>query len=352
MTRSVILRAADDRWSLKLDLHTLAVTGVAGALLILVTLFSLGSGSHPASWLESASALISEGDRGLRLVIMEIRLPRVLLGILAGASLGIAGLILQGLVRNPLASPDVIGISAGASAAAVLCLWLSSAAWLVPSAMAGGLAVALLLVGLTWYRGISPGRLVLVGVGLAAGLGSLTTLLLVISPDTTAMTAFIWLTGSLYAAQWQDVLGLAPWLLLGLPLVLAKARHLDIQAMGDSAAQGLGSSVQRHRLLFLLIAVALTGASVAHVGALGFVGLISPHLARRLVRSGHPGLVVLTAMIGAIILVCADLVGRMAFMPRDLPAGIFVSGIGAPFFVFLLYRMRRSRTAIGIGGNQ
>ncbi|MFL1405131.1 FecCD family ABC transporter permease [Marinobacter sp. M1N3S26] len=341
MTRPMVLRAPDDRWSLKLNPHTLTVTTAMGLALVLVAGLSLGTGSHPASWLEAMSALVAGDDPGLRLVVMEIRLPRVLMAILAGASLGIAGLILQGLVRNPLASPDVIGISSGASAAAVLCLWLSSAAWLVPAAMAGALAVAGLLVTLTWYKGISPGRLVLVGVGLAAGLDALTTLLLVISPDTTAMTAFIWLTGSLYAAQWHDVLGLAPWLLVCLPIVLAKARHLDIQAMGDIAALGLGSAVQRHRLLFLLVAVALTGASVAHVGALGFVGLISPHLARRMVRSGHPGLVMLTAFNGAIILVCADLVGRMAFLPRDLPAGIFVSGIGAPFFVYLLYRMRR-----------
>ncbi|WP_328187859.1 FecCD family ABC transporter permease [Marinobacter sp. OP 3.4] len=341
MTRPLVLRAPDDSWSLKINPHTLTVTTAMGLALVLVAGLSLGTGSHPASWLEAMSALVSGDDPGLRLVVMEIRLPRVLMAILAGASLGIAGLILQGLVRNPLASPDVIGISSGASAAAVLCLWLSSAAWLVPAAMVGALAVAVLLVTLTWYKGISPGRLVLVGVGLAAGLGALTTLLLVISPDTTAMTAFIWLTGSLYAAQWHDVQGLGPWLLICLPIVLAKARHLDIQAMGDDTAQGLGSAVQRHRMLFLLIAVALTGASVAHVGALGFVGLISPHLARRLVRSGHPGLVMLTAFTGAIILVCGDLVGRMVFLPRDLPAGIFVSGIGAPFFVYLLYRMRR-----------
>lgn len=340
MSRTMVIRTDDDRWSWKLDWPVLAMTGVMTLVLMFCALLSLGLGSHPATWGQSISALVSGNDPGLRLVLLEIRLPRVLMAIMAGGALAVAGLILQGLIRNPLASPDVIGISSGASAGAVLSLWLFGAAWLVPFAMAGALAVAILLVVLAWYRGLSPGRLVLVGVGLAAGLGALTTLLLVLSPDTTAMTAFIWLTGSLYASQWHDVLGLAPWLLL-LPLALAKARHLDIQAMGDATAQGLGSAVLPHRLMFLLIAVALTGASVAHVGALGFVGLISPHLAKRMVRSGYPGLILLSGLMGATILVCADLLGRLAFLPRDLPAGIFVSGIGAPFFVYLLYRMRR-----------
>lgn len=341
MSRSMVFRASKDHWSLKMDVSVLLITGAMAVVLVFCALLSLGLGSHPATWTESIRALVSADDPGLRLVLVEIRLPRILMAIMAGAALSVAGLILQGLIRNPLASPDVIGISSGASAAAVLCLWLSGVAWLVPAAMAGALAVTLLLVALTWNRGISPGRLVLVGVGLAAGLSALTTMLLVLSPDTTAMTAFIWLTGSLYAAQWHDVLGLAPWLLLCFPLALAKARHLDVQAMGDEAAQGLGSAVQANRLIFLLIAVVLTGASVAHVGALGFVGLISPHLARRMARSGHPGLITLTALIGSVILVCADMVGRLVFLPRDLPAGIFVSGIGAPFFVFLLYRLRR-----------
>ena len=179
------------------------------------------------------------------------------------------------------------------------------------------------------------------GVGLAAGLTAVTTLLLVLSPDATAMSAYIWLTGSLYASQWHDVTALAPWLMVCWPLALIKLRHLDAQSMGEDMALGLGSALHGHRLLFLMLAVALAGSAVAYAGAVGFIGLIAPHMARRLVNIGHTGLLPIAALIGALILLYADWVGRVAFIPRDLPAGIFVAGIGAPFFVYLLYRLRR-----------
>nr|WP_297402246.1 iron ABC transporter permease [uncultured Marinobacter sp.] len=338
-----VWRSPDDRWSIRCQPRVLGVVALLSLLLVLSAGVSLSMGSHPMTLSTMLQALIAPGDDpGIQLILFEIRLPRIVMGILVGAALGVSGLMLQGLVRNPLASPDVIGITSGASAAAVLSLWLGgTAVALVPAAMLGALTVASVIVALAWHRGVSPGRLVLVGIGLAAGLTSLTTLLLVLSPDTTAMMAYVWLTGSLYASRWQDVLGLAPWLALCLPLALAKARHLDIQAMGNDLAQGLGSAVQGHRLLFLLLSVALAGSAVAYAGALGFVGLMAPHLARRLVRAGHPGLLIITGLTGALIVLWADLIGRTGFVPRDLPAGIFVAGIGAPFFVFLLYRLRR-----------
>lgn len=346
MSRSLVLRTAGDRCSVRFSPRVAGVSlGLLG-LLFVSSLLYLSLGSQPTTAADVLSVMTTGERTGLHLIILEIRLPRLLMAILVGAALAVSGLVLQSLVRNPLASPDVIGVTSGASAAAVLTLWLGATGGasppLVPSAMTGALLVAALIVFLAWGRGVSPSRLVLIGIGLAAGLGALTTLMLVLSPDATAMSAYVWLTGSLYASRWQDVLGLGPWLAIGIPLVIAGARHLDIQAMGDDMARGLGSAVQFHRLVFLVVAVALAGASVAHAGALSFVGLIAPHLARRLVISGVAGLVPVSAMVGSIILLYADLVGRVAFMPRDLPAGIFVAGIGAPFFVYLLYRLRRT----------
>lgn len=346
MSRTLVLRTPGDRWSLKLNVQSLAVTLGLALLLLASCLLALGAGSHPTSFREVLEALLYPETSELALIVREIRLPRIIMAVLVGAALGSAGLILQGLVRNPLASPDVIGITSGASAAAVLFLWLGGATGssllLAPVAMAGAFLVALAITVLAWQRGVSPSRLVLVGVGLAAALSALTTLLLVLSPDSTAMNAYIWLTGSLYASQWHDVTALAPWLVLCWPIALIKLRHLDAQSMGDDMALGLGSALQWHRLLFLVLAVAMAGSAVAYAGAIGFIGLIAPHMARRLVSSGHAGLLPVTALLGALILVYADWIGRVAFVPRDLPAGIFVAGIGAPFFVYLLYRLRRN----------
>ncbi|MBL3556337.1 MULTISPECIES: FecCD family ABC transporter permease [Marinobacter] len=345
MNHTLVLRTPGDRWSVKLNVRVLVVTLTLALLLAVSSVLALASGSHPTSFTEVLGALAAPEQSELALIILEIRMPRVLMAVLVGGALGSAGLILQGLVRNPLASPDVIGITSGASAAAVLYLWLGgitgTSLLLAPVAMGGAFAVALCITTLAWRQGISPYRLVLVGVGLAAALTAVTTLLLVLSPDSTAMNAYIWLTGSLYASQWHDVTALAPWLVVCWPLALIKLRHLDAQAMGEDMALGLGSALQGHRLLFLVLAVALAGSAVAYAGAVGFIGLIAPHMARRLLASGHTGLLPIAALIGSLILLYADWIGRVAFIPRDLPAGVFVAGIGAPFFVYLLYRLRR-----------
>ena len=315
------------------------------ASLLLAVLGALALGSRPTPPMALLEALLAARRDELVFIVQAVRLPRVLLALLVGAALAVAGLVLQALVRNPLASPDVIGITGGASVAAVLYLTIVGAAggteWLPLAAMVGAGGVALLIVALAWRGGIAPARLVLVGIGIAAAMGALTTLLIVLNPDTTALQAYLWLTGSLYAAEWRDVRGLLPWVLVFVPLVLAYARHMDVLALGDDAAAGLGIDVNRCRCVLLFASVALAGSAVAFAGGLAFVGLIAPHLARGLLRSGHRNLVWGAAMIGALILLAADTLGRVAFLPRDLPAGIFVSGIGAVFFVFLLYRLRR-----------
>jgi iron complex transport system permease protein len=267
------------------------------------------------------------------------------LAILVGAALAMAGAILQSIVRNPLASPDVIGITSGAALAAVLFIALLSShvsiGWLPVAAMLGALFAALLVVSLAWQRGISPARLVLVGIGLAAAMGAGTTLLIVMSDDSTAMSAYTWLTGSLYAAQWADVSSLLPWLLLATPVSFLLTRHADTMALGDSVAQGLGVPLLRSRIVLLACSVVLAGAAVAVAGGLSFVGLMAPHLAARWVGRHLARLLPASALVGALLVLYADLLGRVAFLPNDLPAGIFVAGIGAPFFVYLLYRARQ-----------
>lgn len=343
MSLPILIRTAGGRFSLRLERRTLMVTLLLTLALTASALAALSLGSQATSPMAVLEALLFPARSDIALIVHEIRLPRVVLAILVGACLGVAGLLLQGLVRNPLASPDVIGITGGASLAAVSFLALGGAAlgeaWLPLAALCGALLVALVIIALTG-RGVTPPRLVLIGIGLAAALGAGTTLVLVLSSDTTAMQAYVWLTGSLYAAQWREVAGLAPWALLGLPLALALARRLDVLAFGDELAVGLGAALHGSRLVLLLLAVALAGAAVAFAGGLSFVGLLAPHIARRLAIRSHTGLMPATALVGALIVLYADLLGRIAFLPRDLPAGIFVAGIGAPFFIYLLYRWR------------
>lgn len=320
-------------------------------LLLLVLLasmgVSLGLGSFPTPFVNVLDALATPQDSDIAFIIWELRLPRIVLAVLVGAALAVAGAILQGIVRNPLASPDVIGITSGAAMTAVAFLALFgtglSIHWLPAAALAGALLSAMLVFLLAWKGGITPSRMVLVGIGLSAAMGAVTTLLIVISDDASAMVAYVWLTGSLYAAQWQDVFGLLPWLLVAVPLCLSLARHMDAMTLGDAVAQGLGVSLLRSRLVLMACSVALAGAAVAFAGGLSFVGLIAPHIAARLVGRGFARLMPAAALIGALIVLYADLLGRVAFLPKDLPAGIFVSGVGAPFFVYLLHRSRGRR---------
>ncbi|WP_435389785.1 FecCD family ABC transporter permease [Halomonas sabkhae] len=321
-------------------------------LMAFVLLFSMGLslrlGSFPTSIGDVARALLTPDNSDVAFIIRELRLPRIVLAVLVGAALAVAGAILQGLVRNPLASPDVIGITSGAAMMAVLFLAflreLVSIQWLPTAALLGALLSAGLIFLLTWKRGITPTGMVLVGIGLSAGMGAITTLTIVVSDDAAAMTAYVWLTGSLYAARWQDVLDLLPWLLVGIPLGLARTRHLAVMALGDSVATGLGVAIQPSRLILMASSVMLAGAAVAFAGGISFVGLIAPHIAARLVGRQLSRWLPTTAISGALLVLYADLVGRVAFLPEDLPAGIFISAIGAPFFIYLLYRARRRGT--------
>lgn len=323
------------------------ITALLGLVLVASMGLSLSLGSFPTPLGKVSSALATPQDSDIAFIVWELRLPRIVLAVLVGAALAVAGATLQGIVRNPLASPDVIGITSGAALAAVAFLALFgttlSIHWLPAAALLGALLSALLVFVLAWKRGITPSRMVLVGIGLSAAMGAVTTLLIVISDDAAAMYAYVWLTGSLYAAQWQDVLGMLPWLLVAVPLCLTQARHMDAMALGDQLAQGLGVHVLRSRLVLMACSVALAGAAVSFAGGLSFVGLIAPHIATRLVGRGFARLVPAAALIGALIVLYADLLGRVVFLPKDLPAGIFVSGVGAPFFVYLLHRTRYHR---------
>ncbi|CAM3365477.1 iron ABC transporter permease [Pseudomonas floridensis] len=331
-------------FSRRLSLAGLTRLLLALAFTLLVMMASLALGKINLSPATLLDVLLGRADTSLVFIVEQLRMPRLALAALVGAALAVSGLILQSIIRNPLASPDLLGITSGASAAAVTYLSFFSVAlgaqFLPLAAMSGAALAALAIYLLAWNQGASPLRLVLIGVGVSALLAAVTTFILVFSPLTTTLSAYVWLTGSVYGASWPEPRALAGWLALLLPLLVLLARQVRIQQLDDDLARGIGARVQWLRAGLLLVSVALAGLAVAWGGAIAFVGLIAPHIAKRLVPPGFAGQALMSALMGANLVMLADLAGRTLFLPLDLPAGIFVAVLGTPFFLYLLINQR------------
>ncbi|MEH6498153.1 MAG: iron ABC transporter permease [Pseudoalteromonas distincta] len=338
MHKPVTLRRGG--FSRRIELASLWRLLAALGLTLLLMLFALSLGKVNLSPLSVVQLLWQGGDERLVFIIEQLRLPRLVLGALVGAALAVSGLILQSIIRNPLASPDLLGITSGASAGAVLYMsflsTLLGAQFLPLAAMLGAALATLAIYLLAWKQGASPLRLVLIGVGVSALLAAVTTFTLVFSPLTTTLSAYVWLTGSVYGASWPDPRALGLCLLAILPLLVLLARQVRVQQLDDNLARGIGVQVQWLRAGLLLVSVVLAGAAVAWGGAIAFVGLIAPHIAKRLVAQGFAGQAMMAALVGANLVMLADLIGRTLFLPLDLPAGIFVAVLGTPYFLYLL----------------
>ena len=273
-------------------------------------------------------------------VLTAYRLPRLLLALLVGAALAVAGVLVQGIVRNPLASPDILGVNHAASLASVGALLLLPSLPVIALpllAFAGGMAGLILLKMLA--NTSQPMKLALTGVALSACWASLTDYLMLSRPQDVN-SALLWLTGSLWGRDWSFVKIAAPLLMLFLPLSLRFCRDLDLLALGDARATTLGVSVPRIRFQALLLAVAMTSTGVAVCGPISFIGLVVPHMVRTITGGRHRWLLPVSAMTGALLLVAADLLARIIHPPLELPAGVLTAIIGAPWFVWLLVRMR------------
>lgn len=281
-----------------------------------------------------------QSGREYHYVLTAYRLPRLLLALLVGAALAVAGVLVQGIVRNPLASPDILGVNHAASLASVGALLLLPSLPVITLpllAFAGGMAGLILLRILA--NTSQPMKLALTGVALSACWASLTDYLMLSRPQDVN-SALLWLTGSLWGRDWSFVKIAAPLLILFLPLSLRFCRDLDLLALGDARATTLGVSVPRIRLQALLLAVAMTSTGVAVCGPISFIGLVVPHMVRSITGGRHRWLLPVSAMTGALLLVVADLLARIVHPPLELPAGVLTAIIGAPWFVWLLVRMR------------
>ncbi|ULL13072.1 iron-dicitrate transporter subunit FecD [Paenibacillus sp. H1-7] len=318
--------------------------GLALLALIVLSVLSVSVGTVAVPFGQVGASLVSP-DSPTYFIVHEVRLPRVLVGILAGFGLAVGGVILQSVIRNPLASPDVIGVTKGAglAAAAVIFLFPKAPGYAIPAAAFAGAIVAFALLTLLSRRlTLTPASLALVGVAIGAVLQAGTQYLIVTHPTNINM-ALLWLSGSLWSRGWKELYALLPWVALLVPVAWGSFAKLNVLQLGDETSASLGLRLTRQRFLLLLLAVAIAGISVSAVGGIGFVGLIAPHMARSLVGGRHQWLIPLAALIGADLMLLGDCLGRILIIPREVPVGIMTAIIGAPYFVYLLRRERSRR---------
>jgi iron complex transport system permease protein len=315
----------------------IALVAVAVALFVVALLL----GEAGLSPLEVWQALTGQADRVTAYVVLDLRLPRALTAVIVGVCLGAAGAVFQSVIRNPLASPDIVGVTAGAGAAGVfgvLVLGISGLG-LTGLVVAGGVLTAVVVAALTWRRGIVGGRLVLIGIGVAAFATALTSYLLTIVDIREAGAAYTWLVGSLAGADWPTASIAGASAVVGLLLLGAQARGLRALELGDDTAAALGFQVERTRGLTLLIGAVLAAVAVGASGPVGFVALMSPQIARRLVGRTSMSLVAAAAT-GAALVSAADLIAQYVVPTVSLPVGVVTGVIGAPYLAWLLARSR------------
>lgn len=316
---------------------------------------ALGSVSLPASdvWAVTShhlfdSPLPSHLAASTDAIVWQVRVPRVLLAIVAGAGLSTAGVALQALVRNPLADPYVLGVNSGASVGAAACIVLGLGAGLGAYALQTsafiGAACAMALVLVTAGRRASAPRLLLAGVAVGYALSAATSFLIFAAQSAEgSRSVMFWLLGSLGLAAWDGPLALAAAATAGgIGMLCLLARRLDALALGDDTALSLGFDPTRLRVIVLLVTSLLVGAAVATAGSIGFVGLVVPHLARRLVGARHAAVLPVSALLGALLLVVADIAARMVLAPQEVPIGVITALTGTPALIILIHRMHRS----------
>lgn len=313
------------------------VTVVLALAALLAFCLSLSIGDFTVSVLRVLPAVFGSGDGGEVFVVQSLRLPRALLAMLVGAAFGMSGAVFQSLARNPLASPDILGITAGGSLAAVIGLTLLGLSGLPLSlaATAGALLTAALIYTFAYRRGLSSYRLVLVGIGVGAVALALTQFFWTRAHTHDAASAALWLSGSLNGRGWENIEPIALMLLVLVPGTLALGKQLNVLELGDDSATAVGVSVQRSRLLLLVVGVALAGAGIGAAGPVAFVAFVSAPIARRLSRSPGPALLP-AALIGSVLVAVADLIGRMALSSTEVSVGIITGIIGAPYLLWLL----------------
>ena len=340
--RTLVLRTRTGSFSGRLEVRTGLVCAALALTGILVALVSLGAGDFALSLPDVLTALVGRGSPAAQMVVLEWRLPRVLLALLLGAALGVSGAIFQSLTRNPLGSPDIIGFNTGAYTGALVVILLAGGGYYLTAlgALCGGIATAA-LVYLFAFRGGAHGfRLIIVGIAVSAVLASVNSWLIIKAELDDAIVAAVWGAGSLNGTSFEQALPVAGLLAVLLPVIVLLAPRLRTLELGDDAAAALGLSPERTRLVFILLGVAVTALVTAAAGPIAFVSLAAPQLARFVTRSASVAIVP-SALMGAVLLAGSDLLAQRLFAPTQLPVGIVTVCVGGCYLVWLLARNTR-----------
>ena len=327
-----------------MDNRKRTICTISVILLFLIFIISMNIGYIKLSPKDTLRTVFGGGTEEEKLILFNFRLPRIIISMLVGGGLALSGCIIQGLSRNPLADPGLLGINAGAGLMVILyVVFFGSQSFMsvftLPFLAFLGASLAAILIYLLSYKrgsGFSPLNFILTGVAIQAGISALTTILVVKLDETQFNFVATWQAGSIWGSNWKFVLALVPWLLILIPYVIYKRKVLDILNLGEETAKSLGVSVEKERKNLIMASVALAASCVSVSGNISFVGLLAPHLARKLVGPKHEILLPTCAFTGAILVSIADTIGRVILQPGEIPTGIVVAVIGTPYFIHLL----------------
>ena len=310
-------------------------------------LISLNTGSLSISPSDVIKTLIGQGSKAHEIAIFKLRLPRIVIGILVGTALAISGTILQGVTKNDLADAGILGINSGAALFVVVYIYLMNGnvydgvsnltIFTMPIvALSGAIFGAFLIYALAWRNGINSSRLLLVGIGINIAFTSILTIFQLRFTTQEFNRVMAWTNGSIWGASWKYVIAVLPFILVFTLLTLYKSRYLDALNLGDEVATGLGVEVEKERRKLIVFSVVLAGVATSVAGSIGFLGLVAPHIARKLVGPKHIKLIPTSALVGSVILLVADTIARNIIAPMELPVGIVVAVIGVPYFIYLM----------------
>ncbi|AMK70837.1 MULTISPECIES: iron ABC transporter permease FeuC [Bacillus] len=327
------------------------------ALILVVSYFSLTSGSFSVRPAELLSTLFQiDPNPQYEILLFDLRLPRVVMAAIIGLGLGIAGAVIQAITRNGLADPGILGINAGAGAGIVAFMLLFQGQKEVTSIAAamgmplfgliGGLIAAILIYIFAWHRGnLDSRRIILVGIAINSGFSALSLFLSLKMDPQDYQMAMVWKNGSIWSANWTYITAVLPWMLLFIPILIGKSRLLDTIRFDEDTVRSLGISSNKEKTILLVACVAIISACVSVAGSMAFVGLIAPHISRRLAGVEHRYILPLSGLIGMLLVISADFAGKLFFQPAEVPAGIILAILGVPYFLYLLFKQKKGENA-------
>ncbi|MEK4221161.1 iron ABC transporter permease [Bacillus sp. FSL W8-0116] len=325
------------------------ITTVFIILILFTILISLQLGSFSIKPWEVVQTFLGQGTRKQEIVLFSMRLPRIVMAILVGTALAVSGAILQSITKNDLADPGIMGISSGAALAVVMYIYFMNGnvydgvsnltIWTMPVvAFFGSILGAVLIYLFAWKKGINPTRLILIGIGINSAFQALMIIFQLRFTTQEFNRVMVWISGSIWGTSWIYVITILPWIIVFLFFAIYKARFLDVFLLGDHLSIGLGVQVEKARRILILFAVALAGVATSVAGTISFLGLISSHIARKLVGPKHKLLLPVSALVGTLLLLISDTIARNIVAPAEIPVGIVVSIIGVPYFLYLMVK--------------